>query len=198
MPAWRRVLNVPHRPFGDVIRAVGLAMAEIGSAWYLFGAQAATLWGRPRLTADVDVTASVPHDRLPSLIATMARHGFTLRFADDEFVARTRVLPFVHSPTGVPLDVVLSGPGLEDEFLARAIEVDFDGTPVPVISPEDLIITKVLAGRPKDLEDIRGVLRERSGTLDVARIRAILLLLEEALGQSDLLTVFDTEMSKLE
>ena len=62
----------------------------------------------------------------------------------------------------VPLDVVLSGPGLDDEFLARAIEVDFDGTPVPVISPEDLIITKVLAGRPKDLEDIRGVLRERA------------------------------------
>jgi hypothetical protein len=128
----------------------------------------------------------------------MAQHGFTLRFADDEFVARTRVLPFVHSPTGVPLDVVLAGPGLEDEFLARAIEVDFDGTAVPVISPEDLIITTVLAGRSKDVEDIRGVLRERSGSLDVARIRAILRVLEEGLGQSDLLIVFDEEMRKLE
>lgn len=173
-------------------------MAESGAAWYLFGAQAATLWGRPRLTADVDVTASVPPERLPSLIATMARHGFTIRFADDEFVTRTRVLPFVHSPTGVPLDVVLAGPGLEDEFLARAVEVDFDGTSVPVISPEDLIITKILAGRSKDMEDIRGVLRERAGTLDVPRIRAVLRILEEALGQSDLMIAFDHEMSRLE
>jgi len=30
------------------------------------------------------------------------------------------VLPFFHTATGMPIDVVLSGSGLEDEFLARA------------------------------------------------------------------------------
>lgn len=34
-----------------------------------------------------------------------------------EFVARTRVLPFLHQATGIPLDVVLAGPGLEKLFL---------------------------------------------------------------------------------
>ena len=66
-----------------------------------------------------------------------------------------------------------------------------------MISPEDLIVTKVLAGRSKDIEDVRCVLRERAESLDISRIRGTLRLLEEALAQSDLLVVFETELEKL-
>ena len=54
------------------------------------------------------------------------------------------------------------------------------------------IVTKVLAGRPKDIEDIRNVIHQRRGSLDVDRIRGVLHLLEEALDQSDLLPVFES------
>jgi hypothetical protein len=123
----------------------------------------------------------------------MKGQGFDLVFSDADFVERTRVLPFLHRASRMPLDVVLAGPGLEEEFLERAISVDVEATLVPVISPEDLIATKILAGRPKDVEDIRGVLHERRGSLDVERIRAVLGLLERALGQSDLLPLFESE-----
>ena len=172
-------------------------MHESGSRWYLFGAQAATLWGRPRLTADVDIMAEIRFERLDDFLEAMKRQGFALRFDDREFVNRTRVFPFLHHRTGVPLDVVLAGPGLEEEFLDRAIDIQIEGTAVPVISPEDLIVTKVLAGRSKDIEDVRGVLRERAESLDISRIRGTLRLLEEALAQSDLLVVFETELEKL-
>jgi len=62
---------------------------------------------------------------------------------------RTRVLPFRHVKSGLPLDVVLAGPGLEEDFQARAVPIDIEGVLVPVITAEDLIITKVLAGRAK-------------------------------------------------
>ena len=185
------------RAFDEVLAGVASAMRECALRWYLFGAQAATLWGRPRLTADVDVTANIAPERQDDFLEAMKQRGFRLRFDDSEFVSRTRVLPFIHTGTGVPLDVVLAGPGLEEEFLARAIEVHVEGSVIPVISPEDLIITKVLAGRPKDIEDVRGVLRERAETLDLSRIRQTLRLLEEALGQSDLVVVLETELAKL-
>ena len=130
--------------------------------------EAATLWGRPRLTADVDVTAKIPSERQGDFLEAMKRHAFHLRFDDPEFVSRTRVFPFVHQGTGIPVDIVLAGAGLEDEFLDRAIDVRIEGTVVPVIGPEDLIITKVLAGRPKDIDDVRGVLRERVDSLTSA------------------------------
>lgn len=96
----------------------------------------------------------------------------------------------------MPLDVVLAGSGLEEEFLNRAIAVDVGGSSIPVISAEDLIVTKILAGRPKDIEDIRGVISERSQSLDIPRIRAILRLLEEALSRGDLLPSFEREWRK--
>jgi len=64
--------------------------------------------------------------------------------------------------------------------------MDVQGTSIPVISPEDLIVTKVLAGRSKDIEDVRSVIHERRASLDAERIRTLLGLLEQALGQSDL------------
>jgi hypothetical protein len=188
------VSNLP--AFADVFAAVAAAMREMDVRWYLFGAQAATVWGRPRLTADVDITAQIPPDRIDSFTATMRGHNFRLRFEDHEFVMTTRVLPFVHATTAIPVDVVLAGSGIEEEFLARAINVDIEGTVVPVISPEDLIVTKILAGRPKDVEDVRGILAERAESLDLDRIRDSLTLLETALSQSDLLVVFEKEIRK--
>jgi hypothetical protein len=170
----------------ELLRALRPVLAAHGR-WYLFGAQAVTLFGVPRLSADVDVTLKLEGDAPAELIEAMRAAGFTPRIDDPEFVRRTRVLPFVHEATGMPLDVVLAGSGLEDEFLDRARIVDLGGVEVPVISPEDLVIAKVLAGRPKDAEDARGVLRAQGPGLDTARIERVLGLLEEALGQSDLL-----------
>jgi len=75
--------------------------------------------------------------------------------------------------------------------------VDIAGTVIPVISPEDLIVTKVLAGRPKDIEDVRGVLQERLDSLDLERVRSLLRLLEQALTQSDLLSTLEREIERL-
>jgi len=171
----------------EVLAALAAALSQAGAAWYVFGAQAAIIWGRPRLTADIDIAVRMEPEDPERLARVLEDGGFRLRVeAAGDFVRRTRVLPFVHARTAFPVDVVLAGPGLEELFLSRAVSVPLAGAAVPVISPEDLIVTKVLAGRPKDLEDIRGVLRERLAVLDVQSIRSTLALLEEALGQSEL------------
>lgn len=159
--------------------------------WYVFGAQAVVIHGVPRFSADVDVTLALRTDEPDRFAEDMSNAGFDLRVPDPDFVRRTRVMPFVHSATAMPLDVVIAGSGLEDEFLERAVTIDLGGTLVPVIDREDLVIAKVLAGRPKDLDDARALWRLHGDELGAARIRKMLALLEEALGQSDLLPAFD-------
>jgi hypothetical protein len=170
-------------------------MEELGAGWYLFGAQAVQVWGQPRLSADVDVTVLPGELSSATLVERLERGGFDLRVPDvEDFVRRTRVLPFVHRTSRLPLDLVLGGPGPEEEFLSRARKVLVEGVEIPVISPEDLIVTKILASRPKDLEDVRGILRSRGEGLDLGRVRSLLSLLEEALGQSDLLLAFEQQL----
>ena len=165
-------------------------VADRWGRWYVFGAQAVVVYGVPRLSADVDVTLALVPDAPEHFAREMQSAGFSLRVSDPDFVRRTRVMPFVHDATGMPLDVVLAGSGLEDDFLQRAVATDLGGTRVPIIELSDLIIAKVLAGRPKDVDDARA-LWQLHRDVDAQRIRQVLQLLEQALSQSDLVSAFD-------
>lgn len=174
----------------DLLTALAPVIARWGR-WYVFGAQAVIAYGVPRLSADVDVTLALVPNSPEDFARDMVAAGFVLRVDDPEFVRRTRVMPFIHDSTGMPLDVVLAGSGLEDEFLERAALTDIGGLVIPFIDRSDLIIAKLLAGRPKDLDDARTLWKLHGSTLDTLRIRRMLQLLEEALTQSDLVSSFE-------
>jgi hypothetical protein len=81
----------------------------------VFGAQAALVWGRPRLTTDVDVTVkcSIPTDHL---VRALNARGFTLRIDATEEAKSTersrvrdlwREVPFTERPSGTRLQVLL-------------------------------------------------------------------------------------------
>ena len=170
----------------ELLAALSNVLARWGR-WYVFGAQAVIVYGAPRLSADVDVTLRLVPDEPERFAHDMDAAGFALRVPDPDFVRRTRVMPFVHLATAMPLDIVLAGSGLEDAFLDRARATNIGGTTVPIIDPEDLVIAKILAGRPKDIEDARNLWRLRGHAFNADRIRATLRQIEEALSQSDLL-----------
>jgi hypothetical protein len=113
----------------------------------------------------------------------MSRDWRAVRMAKDDYW-RDRiadlVMPFVHRATGMPLDVVLAGSGLEDEFLDRARTVDLGGTTVPMIDSEDLLIAKILAGR--SMMGIEGILLLAASQLR-KMIRALPSLLPFTLGE---------------
>ena len=174
----------------ELLNALSAVLDRWGR-WYLFGAQAVVAYGVPRFSADVDVTVELDPDDSERFVEEMEAGGFTLRVDDPEFVRRTRVMPFVHVATGMPLDVVLAGSGLEDEFLGRAKTTDIGGIDVPLIDVADLVISKILAGRPKDMADARSLWRAHGSSADRRRVVRLLRLLEEALGQSDLVSGFE-------
>jgi Nucleotidyl transferase of unknown function (DUF2204) len=190
--------SVPSAPSpAELLADLAEALAALGVPWYVFGAQAALIWGRPRLTTDVDVTVRLGGTDSTALVEALRAYGFTLRLeATEAFVRQTRVLPLQHDRSGLALDIVLGGPGLEDLFLSRAVAMDVAGVTVPFISPEDLIVTKILAGRAKDIEDVRGVLAERGEHLGIGQIEQTLAMIEEALGQSDLRPLFEAELAR--
>ena len=184
-------------PVADLLADVSAALEAAAIAWYLFGARAAIVHGVARFTADVDITVRLPESTSgAALVSMLERHRFQARVSDPDFFERTRVIPFAHVPTALPLDVVLAGPGLEDRFFERAGIRVIEDVRVPVASAEDVILMKVLAGRPKDVEDVVAIAAAHADTLDVRYIRETLRMIEQALSQSDLMPIFEQALKR--
>ncbi|MFN7923350.1 MAG: hypothetical protein U0Q16_24830 [Bryobacteraceae bacterium] len=92
----------------------------------------------------------MPHEGVDALVHTLESEDFALRIQDrDGFITKTRVIPLIHGATGMPLDLVLAGPGREDLFLSRAVVAEIDGVRVPVASPEDVVVYEDPGGPPE-------------------------------------------------
>ncbi len=130
--------------------------------------------------------------RWPTLVAKAKARSFEIRVPDPErFAEQTRVLPVLHAPTGIPVDLVLAASPLETEFLRRARPTTVEGVLVKVATAEDVIVMKMLAGRGKDVDDARSILIAQRGQLELTRVRQLLTLLDQALDRSDLLASFN-------
>jgi hypothetical protein len=178
-------------PFAELLAALTSVLRTLEVRWFLFGAQAAIVHGATRLTNDVDVTVDLGGGPHTLLVSALEDAGFERRVRDlDEFVARTRVLPFRHRGSGIDLDVILAGPGPEARFLERAVRRTIDGVRVMVASAEDVVVMKVLAGRAKDVDDVSEIVASQP-KLRLPYIRRTLAAFESGLDRSDLIPAFE-------
>ena len=162
----------------------------------VIGGVAASLWGRPRLTRDVDALVLLEEGRWGEFLAAGAGHGFLPRRADAlAFARETRVLLVRHGESGIDLDLVFGSLPFEKEAAIRAKWVDLGGVAIPLSSPEDLIIMKAVAHRPRDLEDIAAILAAQPG-LNVRRVRRWLREFSGALEMPEILNDLEALLSQ--
>ena len=129
-----------------------------GLEFCFIGGMAVQVWGESRLTQDVDVTiASQFGDerRLSSVLL----ENLSPRIEDAvSFATINRVL-LAQDQQGVSIDISLAAMPFELSIIQRATyESIFDLEPLRVCTASDLIVLKAFANRPRDWEDIRGIL----------------------------------------
>lgn len=159
--------------FAELLARLARGLDAAALPYMIIGGQAVLLHGEPRLTRDVDVTLGVGLERLDDLLAALPGLGLRPLVDPSDFTRRTLVLPCEDPGTGVRVDFILSFTPYERDAIARARRVLLGGTEVAFATAEDLVVHKVLAGRPRDLEDVRGVLL-KNPAFDAAAVRAAL------------------------
>ncbi len=128
-------------------------------SYMVIGGQAVLLYGEPRLTKDIDITLDMEvegFERMKDVIGNL-----TLRILIDdpeEFLQKTMVLPTIDDKTGIKVDFIFSFSQYEKQAIKRAVDVKFGRTIVKFASLEDIIIHKIIAGRARDIEDIKTIL----------------------------------------
>jgi hypothetical protein len=148
-------------------------------------------WGEPRATQDVDLTLLAPLGEEQLAIDLLLRRYSGRDAHARDFALAHRVLRLT------PIDVSLGALPFEAEVLDRASKWRLAPTiELVVCSPEDLLIYKLLAGRPRDLLDIEGVVRLQWRTLDVSRIRSCARDFGDLLDRTDILDPFEDALRK--
>lgn len=159
--------------------------------YMIIGGQAVLLYGEPRLTRDIDITLGVTTDHIHKLLTIVKELTLKPIPKDIEsFVKDTMVLPTIEETSGIRVDFIFSFTPYEIEAIKRARKIIIMGQAVSFASPEDLIIHKIFAGRPRDLEDIRSVILKNS-KIDIDYIRNWLKNFDASFEQMDFLQTFE-------
>jgi predicted nucleotidyltransferase len=172
--------------FEQLLESIARGLERLGIPYMLIGGQAVLLYGEPRLTRDIDVTLGVGPERLTQLLGWVCESGWqVLVEAPAEFVRKTMVLPCLEPASGIRVDFIFSFSAYEQQALKRVRRVLVGGVEVCFVSLEDLLIHKVLAGRPRDLEDVHSILL-KNPTFDLDYVRRWLREFDRSLGEKSL------------
>lgn len=161
-----------------------------GAPYMVIGGQAVLVHGEPRLTKDIDLTLAISPLDVQRVIDLLQPRGIVPAVEDPvEFVRKTHVLPSQSTRTHLRVDMSFTDSPYELAAIARGVDVVLDGEPVRFASAEDLVIHKIIAGRPVDHQDVEGILL-KNPDIDATDIRQWLARFAEALDQP-LVEAFD-------
>lgn len=153
----------------------------------IIGGVAVALLAQPRVTQDIDAVLWLDTTEVESFLQTGAAYGFVPRISDAADFARTRrVILLQHQPTGVTVDLSCGALPFENELIARARTLTIGSLKLRVATPEDLIIMKAVAHRPRDIADIEAILNIEQH-LDLARVRYWVKQFADALEMPELM-----------
>ncbi len=152
--------------FEKLIVATVEALERKKLPYMIVGGQAVLLHGEPRFTKDIDITLGVDIEHIEQIRGIAQELKLEpLKGATNAFVKQTRVFPVQDNESGLRVDFIFSFTPYERQAIERITKITLGSTSVCFASVEDTIIHKMFAGRPRDTEDVRGIIK-RSATVD--------------------------------
>lgn len=169
--------------FQELLEKLAIALDARSIPYMVIGGQAVLLYGEPRLTKDIDITLGRAANHVGEVLELIRSLGWkALVPKPTEFAQETMVLPCQDPRSGIRVDFIFSQSVYEQEALKRVHQVKVRQATVRFASLEDVIVHKIVAGRPRDLEDVRTLLA-RDHQADLTYINKWLVDFGQALHQ---------------
>ncbi len=160
----------------DALRRLARLLAEWPHGAAIVGDVAISARVRPRLTDDVDVVIAVPAGELPALLALARHHGFVEDDAPGaKELAAAGLLRLWSSESPMPygIDLMFVDSDHLEQTVRRSTQVDVGVGSLPIATVEDLLLLKLEAHRPHDIDDILAIKDAHGATLDLDYVRRV-------------------------
>jgi hypothetical protein len=165
------------------LTAIAAELTALGRRFAVVGGFGVSVRGEVRFTRDVDVAVVTADDPdVEALVRELRGRRYDV-VALVEHEERGRIATVrLRSPSGITVDLLTASSGIEPEIVARSSPVAIEGIGVvPVARAEELLAMKVLSMDERRLQDRIDAekLLDVNATLDLARVRANLALIEQ-------------------
>ena len=163
----------------DLISTLDALIAQLermGIEYVIMGGLAVRAYAIPRATEDIDFTLAMDCEGLPELFRTLESDQYTVPEAyKTGWVDEVKGLKLVKIKRyvvgrSIDIDLFLAESAYQDEVLRRKCLADVEARRYWIASAEDLVLLKLVAGRPRDWIDVADVLFTQ-GRLDEQYMR---------------------------
>ena len=150
----------------EELGVLALAVARLDAAgieYMITGSFALAVYATPRMTRDIDVLIDCSPDQAAQLAESFQVDSYASTDAAREAVASRTMFNVIHNETLLKVDFIVRRMDAftDEQFLRRRL-VDLGGFNAFFISPEDLVLAKLLwrkeTGSEQQWRDVRSVL----------------------------------------
>ena len=160
----------------EALKAASTLLTSHGIAHALLGGMAANLYRQEaRATQDVDFGIKATPAETFAIVDSFSKAGWTAELR----ARKAEALRLAHDD--LPrIGLLIAGTPFEENAIARAATLTIDDHELAIVTPEDLIVYKLIAGRARDYEAVAAILNA-SGQIDEGYVTGWL----EQFGLSD-------------
>jgi hypothetical protein len=161
-----RVTSALHPP--DLERLAAL-LTSWGRPAAIIGGLAIVARVRERTTRDADVILSLDASEAETFLSLAVQAGYAFDEVETREFLEGGLMRLWGPPSrveGAGLDILLADEPFLERVVERATVVSFAGVLLPVASVEDLVLLKLSANRPIDIDDVLAIRDVFEGQLD--------------------------------
>ena len=148
-----------------VLKLIAARLDAAGIAYMLTGSIAAGYYSEPRMTRDIDLVVELDAPDTDRVAALLTPEFLLERHTIAKAISRRRIFNVIHVAAAVKVDIIVrkDAPYRREEF-GRRREVTIDGQQMWLVSPEDLVLSKLDWSKESCSElqrrDVRCLLRD--------------------------------------
>jgi hypothetical protein len=150
----------------DLLKQIAQIMGKLQIPYAVTGGMAVSVWGRTRSTADIDIVVQlIPKniDALAKELLAIDKDVYISKEVMQEALKLSGEFNFIHPQSGLKVDFWVAKDRFNEQEILHGVAKDFEGQEVIFVSPEDLILSKLLwyelSQSTRQLEDIESILR---------------------------------------
>lgn len=154
-----------------VLKTVVQRLENAGIPYMITGSTAANYYCQPRMTRDIDIVIKTSTNQVGKLYLLFKEDFYVDMNAVEEAVRNRNLFNIIHLEKALKVDMIVMKEGeyRETEF-SRRLRHDVSGVNMFMVSPEDLILSKLLWAKDSlsemQLGDVRNLILFNRDSLD--------------------------------